>query len=197
MYAVNNPLKFVDLDGQDPFLCARPLGGDPNSSISHMFVVTGASRPGDPAATSNVKSWGMKDSAKPGRGKTGRVDERTTNKQSAGTNETDKKAWVSAGQPGSSTSCTPIPATDAKVEQSAGALMETKDYAALGGPFGVNSNSAAQGVANDAAGKEVASPGDRKPVGSGQADEVDFDKDQDGKPDPKGGGPVQRIDDKR
>lgn len=62
--------------------------------------------------------------------------------------------------------------------------MENKDYAASG-IGGVNSNSAAQAVADDAAGTDVDTPGDRMAPGVGSADEVDFDKDGDGQPDPK------------
>ncbi len=184
VYALNNPVKFTDPNGEDPYLCSRPLDGDPDSKFAHMFVVSGASSVGDPAATNNVKSWGMKDSAKEGRGKMGRVDDKTTNKQSKGTNAEDKKAWQSAGQPGSTTECTPISATDQAVDESADAVMENQDYAATG-IGGVNSNSAAQAVANDASGQEVLTPGDRWTPGSGSADKVDFDKDKDGQPDPK------------
>ena len=179
-YVLNNPLKFMDPNGEDPFLCARPLRGDPDSKFSHMFVVTGASKVGDQSAGVSVKSWGMKDN-----GNMGRVDDKTTNKQSKGTNATDAKAWQSAGQPGSATVCTPIPASDQKVEQSTSAVMENKDYSAIAGPFGVNSNSAAQAVANDAAGQEVETPGDRLAPGVGSADDVDLDHDGDGKADPK------------
>lgn len=179
-YVLNNPLKFMDPNGEDPFLCARPLGGDPDSKFAHMFVVTGASKVGDQSAGVSVKSWGMKDN-----GNMGRVDDKTTNKQSKGTSATDAKSWQSAGQPGSATICTPIPASDQKVEQSTSAAMANKDYSAIAGPFGVNSNSAAQAVANDAAGQGVDTPGDRLPPGSGSADDVDFDKDGDGQADPK------------
>jgi len=144
-----------------------------------MFVVTGAKSPGDPKA--DVKSWGKKDN-----GKMGRVDAKTTNPDSKGTNATDKADWQSVGQKGSNTTCTPIPATDATVDKSASSVMENKDYAKV--PLTnseANSNSAAQAVANDAAGEAVPAPGNRIPVGAGNADAVDFDKDGDGKADPK------------
>jgi RHS repeat-associated protein len=176
-YALNNPVNFTDPTGEDPFLVARPLGGDPNSKIAHMFVASHARYPGDPEA--RVYSWGMKDN-----GRMGRVDDGTRNRQSKGTHAADRQAWLSLAQPGSTAAATAIPATDAETDAAAGAVMENKDYAstAIGG---VNSNSAAQAEADEAAGEPVGAPGTRLPVGASSSEDVDFDKDEDGKPDPK------------
>jgi RHS repeat-associated protein len=181
-YTLNNPLKFIDPTGEDPYLAARPLGNDPGSKYQHMFVVSNARFLGDPQAT--VYSWGQKDN-----GNMGRVDNTTQNDQSKGTSQSDQAAWLSLGQPGSQASATPIPATDQQVDESANSVLEDQDYSAatsvLGINTGVNSNSAAQAVANDAAGKPVSPPGTRTPRGAEAAGRVQFDKNKDGKPDPK------------
>jgi len=45
-YVRNNPLKFIDPNGEDAFLCSRPLFDNPRSSSQHMFVVSYAPRVG-------------------------------------------------------------------------------------------------------------------------------------------------------
>ena len=133
-----------------------------------MFVVTGANYMGDPGAT--IHSYGQSNASKKhGRntvhGLTGRVDETTTG-FSAGTEASDRLFWEDMQ---SEFSCeiydpyaVPIPATDAEVEKWANSLVPTTKYH-LPIPFigrldAVNSNSAAQAVANRAAGTDVRQP---------------------------------------
>ena len=177
-YAESNPIKFFDPTGEDPFLAVRPLGDNPKSRYAHMFVVSNAAYLGDPAAT--VYSYGATDS-----GYLGRVGNNTQNDFSKTTHQSDIDAWLSLANPNSTASATPIPASDSAVDVAANALMENLDYAASAGLFGANSNSAAQAVANEAAGRPVAAPGPRKPHGAGSSGKIGFDKNKDGKPDKK------------
>lgn len=180
-YAENNPLKFIDPNGEDSFLCGRPLLANSQAMpVQHMFVVTNAPSVGVSTPKTQVYSYGQTDS-----GNMGKVDSTTTNAMSRDTSATDQSAWATAGQPGSTTACTPIAATDAQVDQSASSVMPDQDYSAITGPFGVNSNSASQAVANDAAGQAVPTPGWRAAPGALSSGSVNIDKNKDGKPDPK------------
>jgi RHS repeat-associated protein len=180
-YAVNNPLQMIDPDGRDSFLCTRPLAF--YEGAGHMFVTTGGAAPGDRNAT--VNSAGDR-----GDDITGKVDGNTKG-FSEGTNKDDHAAWLSAGQPGSTTECVPIPAPDAVVQSLADSVVEDLPYSALPGLLGdytlgasTNSNSVAQAVANQAAGQPIPSPGSLPVPGAANWTSVGFDTNKDGKRDP-------------
>ncbi len=165
-YANNKPTMYVDPFGLDPYLVGRPLEGF--EFAGHMFIVTGANYIGDPNAT--VYSYGRSNASKKhGRntiyGLTGRVDE-TTEGLSAGTEASDRRFWNNMK---GAVDCkihhpyaVPIAASDTVVEGWANNLVPTIKYF-LPTPFlgrldAVNSNSAAQAVANRASGFDVNQP---------------------------------------
>ncbi len=68
-----------------------------------------------------------------------------------------------------------INAPDAIVDTYSNALIENQDYAAFAGPFGANSNSAAQAIANRSAQDYVPTPGGyRVSPGAGSWQEIQF-----------------------
>ena len=156
------------VQGRDSYLVSRPLGGD-SDTLSHNFIVTGARFVGDPKA--DVFSWGENE-----QGNVGRVDE-STKGFSAGTHAADRAAWegMKGTTPGDNASLVRIPATVAAVRAAAGSMIEGRDYSAIAGPFGANSNSAAQAVANRAAGSALPVPGfPRLSWGAGSWREIRF-----------------------
>jgi len=156
-------LSFFDPFGLKSFLVSRPLSGSAGGVGSHNFVVTNANYIGDPNAT--VHSFGQNAA-----GNLGNVGPGTAPSSFSATTHADDIAfWQGLGPANppltqaqcvmiASTSAAAIPASDAAVNALAGALIQTQDYAAFAGPFGVNSNSAAQAIANTAAGHPVPTP---------------------------------------
>gem|GEM_PF-2751524 len=135
----------------DSYLASRPLGGD-SEWFSHNFIVTDAEYIGDPNA--NIVSYGNN-----AQGRVGRVNEKTTG-FSERTYARDKAAWEGLkGSAANNPNLVGIPASSSAVRSAAAALIENQDYSAISGPFGANSNSAAQAVANRAAGFPLAIPG--------------------------------------
>jgi len=166
-YVGGNPLYWIDPLGLDPFLVGRPLQGVIGNYAGHMFVVTGASYIGDPNAV--VYSYGKSNASKRhGRsivsGLTGRVDSNTTG-FSATTNAADIQYWNSMRRSSCSvknTSASPIQASDTDVGYWANRVNPTIKYLLpipiIGRANAVNSNSAAQAVANRAASTNVTRP---------------------------------------
>jgi RHS repeat-associated protein len=164
-YVGGNPLYWTDPSGLDPFIIGRPLQGGVGNYAGHMFVVSGASYIGDPNAT--VFSYGRSNASKRhGRnivsGLTGRVDSNTIG-FSATTNAADIQYWQSLGSSScsvQSSSASPIPASDLDVDYWANRINPTIKYLLpipiIGRIDAVNSNSAAQAVANRAASTNVA-----------------------------------------
>ncbi len=81
-YANNNPYKYIDPDGREPYLASRPLDG--TKFANHNFIVTDANFLADPNA--KVFSYGDR-----GDDTLGRVDQNTTG-FSITTHATDKQA---------------------------------------------------------------------------------------------------------
>jgi hypothetical protein len=104
----------------------------------------------------------------------------TSNWVSGSTAADDMKAWSTAGQPGSTTVCSLIPASDEAVDASGSAVLADMLYTAT-----FNSNSAAHAVAEDAAQACLEIPGDRWAPGAKASGGVGFDKDKNGRRDPK------------
>jgi len=188
-YVRNNPLNALDPDGQESFECARPIRNKVAQALGavHMFTVSGAPALGVSSSETKISSFGKTDS-----GAMGKVTETTANSTSAGVAQTDALAWESAGLPGSTTVCSAIPASDEAVVASASSVMETSNYTVLGGgTFGLNSNSAGQAVSEDAAQACLQPPGGWAP-GAQSSGDVNFDKNKDGKSDPKPTAPPQQ-----
>ena len=170
-YVGGNPLSRFDLFGLDSYLVSRR---SITNRTSHNFVATDAQYPGDPNAT--VHSFGENAA-----GNVGNVGPGTTPSYwSATTHQTDVDFWLSLASGDqciayANPSVSAIPATDATVNDLASRLIEDQDYAAFAGPFGANSNSAAQAIADTAAGAPVPIPdGPRISPGAGSADEIGF-----------------------
>jgi len=164
-YVNGNPILGIDPTGLLSYLVSRPL--DEVSIASHNFIVTNAQYIGDPGAT--VFSYGMNNN-----GNVGRVDN-TTRGFSQDTHRTDRASWNSMNGP--TNNVTLIAAPDSRVSGYANALVENQDYAAFSGPFGANSNSAAQAIANRAASGQVNTPGGwRMSPGAGSWGEIQFNK---------------------
>jgi hypothetical protein len=107
-------------------------------------------------------------------GNVGRVDGATKG-FSEGTHFTDKAFWLAGG--GGSVNVTIINADDSRVTRYAASLIENQDYAAVAGPFGANSNSAAQAIADRAARANVSTPGGwRLSPGAESSNEIQFRK---------------------
>ena len=166
-YVGGNPLYWIDPLGLDPFLVGRPLQGGAGNYVGHMFAASDASYIGDPNAA--VYSYGKSNASKRhGRsivsGLTGRVDSNTTG-FSATTNAADIQYWQSLGSSScsvQSSSANPIPASDPDVDYWANRINPTIKYLLpipiIGKVDAVNSNSAAQAVANRAASTNIARP---------------------------------------
>lgn len=167
-YVQNRPINLIDPWGLLSYLVSRSLQGQAGSYASHNFIVTNANFIGDPNAT--VHSFGKNNI-----GNVGRVNNSTTG-FSAGTHRTDIAAWNALnGRKKSCQDVSLINAPDAIVDAYANSLIENQDYAAVAGPFGANSNSAAQAIANRAAQTYVQTPGgSRLSPGAGSWREIRF-----------------------
>ena len=139
-------------------LVGRPLVAVPGHA-GHMYIVTGASHIGDRNAA--VYSFGKSNElirrtargSRNVRGLTGRVD-------GSGTHDVDQEHWWSlAGWEDASIFATEIPATSAEVESWVEKFRPSHKYNRIG----VNSNSAAQAIANRAAGENVRRPRGKQP----------------------------------
>jgi len=144
-YVVGDPVNAGDSLGLDSYLVSRVT--DITSLASHTFVVTNAKFIGDPNAT--VYSFGENAA-----GNLGRVTS-ASGGSSLGTHQRDKDAWKALAGVYLTFDATPIPASDSVVDAYANSLVESQDYAAFAGPFGVNSNTAAVAIANRAAGRNI------------------------------------------
>ncbi len=168
-YAWNNPFRYVDPNGEEPYLVSRALTF--SERYSHNFVVTNADFPGDANAT--VYSYGRTED-----GTTGRVGF-TTEGFSAGTHLADRAFWLSlADDPErAATFAVRVNATDEGVDAYAEALQPTTTYSPTTiWPWTTNSNSAASAVVNRASGGIVRIPqGDRRSPGARDWDDIDFD----------------------
>jgi RHS repeat-associated protein len=133
------------------YLVSRPLGFF--RGASHNFVVTRAGFLGDP--TARVYSYGETEAFF-----LGRVDESTVG-FSAGTYEADVAAWLDLrGSSLPDRNALLIPASSRQVEAWAARLLEGyHDYSLFGGSAGPNSSTAAQAIANRAAGRSLPVPG--------------------------------------
>jgi uncharacterized protein RhaS with RHS repeats len=168
-YVENNPLYWIDLYGLESYLVGRSLSF--TRLGAHNFIVSNANYVGD--FNASIYSFGNNNS-----GNTGRVDQNTRGFSST-TSADDEKYWGGL----STTLCSvvdsnasQIPAADSIVDQFANSLIENTDYAAFGGIFGTNSNSAASAVANSAAGVPVPIPGPtyRLSPGARNANQIQF-----------------------
>jgi RHS repeat-associated protein len=152
-------------DRSDAFLVSRPT--DFYDKARHNFVVTRARYLGDPEAA--IHSFGMNRD-----GKVGAVDDSTLG-TSQGTYAADVAFWKGLSGPAAGNpNLVRIPASSARVESFANALIENQDYSLAAGAFGANSNSAAQAIANRAAGFALPVPGGRWSVGARSWREIQF-----------------------
>jgi RHS repeat-associated protein len=168
-YVFNNPTGYTDPDGLEPYLVSRRLAF--TSLASHNFVVSNADYISDPNAS--IHSFGMNNF-----GKTGRVDQNTRGFSDT-TSIDDANFWKGLSTNSCSvtnSNASPIPASDATVDQYSKYLIENTDYAAFAGIFGTNSNSAASALANISAGVPVPIPGPsyRVSPGAGNAHQIQF-----------------------
>lgn len=152
-YTMNDPVNFIDIIGLDSYLVSRPT--DISSLASHNFIVTDADYVGDPNA--NVYSFGELEN-----GNLGNVGPGSKpGGFSADTHEGDRNFWLKLKD--RSDKCkevTKIDAPDDTVRHFAQRLKENREYGSSGEGFGNNSNTAAQAVAERAAGKPVRTPGE-------------------------------------
>ncbi|MEK6776078.1 MAG: RHS repeat-associated core domain-containing protein, partial [bacterium] len=171
-YVWANPLNWIDPSGLLSYLMGRGLQmGSLGNYVSHNYIASNAQYIGDPNAT--IHSYGQNNA-----GNVGRVDQNTTGFSST-THAADVAHWLSLSNNNycttSSPDVSPIPASDADVDRTATSVIEDQDYSAVAGPFGANSNSGAQAVANRAAGRTVPTPGrGRISPGAGSAGEIRF-----------------------
>lgn len=137
------------------YLVSRPLAIPVAGHFaSHNFVVTHARFPGDP--TAKVHSFGSD-------GEHGRVDrvDLLTNGFSRNTHVADRKAWLAMKDDPRPNDLSRIDAPCGTVESHARSVRSNQDYRLV--PVHSrcgNSNSAAQAVADRAAGKRVPTPGE-------------------------------------
>jgi len=142
-YANNNPYKYVDPDGQESFLVSRSLGF--TTLANHNFIVSNAKYLGDPDA--RVSSFGDV-----GNDTMGRVDKNTKG-FSAGTNDTDMKAWLSLSTKEKSATYRKINAKDSVVDILTDRVDKGLEYSMVPSiQGGVNSNTGAGAVAKMADG---------------------------------------------
>ncbi len=169
-YARNNPYRYVDPNGEDPYLVSRTVDGPLMFAFSHNFVVTNADYPGDPRG--RVYSYGKTNS-----GRTGRVTSKTGG-LSANTHATDRAYWRSlkSNKEQAQTYSVKVDAPDAWVDRYAIGVLATTPYSATTiGSETTNSNSAASAVINSATGKEIDPPdGMRVSPGAGDWQKIDF-----------------------
>ena len=161
VYAAGNPVSDIDPLGLLSYLVSRPLSGVPFGR--HMFIVHHADGPG----TGIVRSFGQVSGTLLGGGNMGPVTADTTG-LSETTFDTDVM-WWGAGYNPSDVTYTQIPASDYAVELSANSLIPNHVYDIVG----INSNVAAQAIANHASLSNVRTPDGLHP-GIGLADLVNF-----------------------
>jgi len=175
VYALNNPASRVDPDGRVSYLVSRdiPLTGN---TKKHMFVVTGARYLGDVGPNVKVHSFGKRPDGTLG-----------AKSPQSDTAQMDNDAWASLAtdSPIMDVDAVAIPAKDGKVRSYAEALIPSHDYSNESlGAEGTNSNTAAQAVANNAAGRDVEPPapedglnGEQEEVpGTSRWREIQFDQ---------------------
>ena len=142
--------------------------------VSHLFIVTNAKYLGDPNA--NVFSYG--ENSKGNLGNVGRGF--TPSGFSKATASDDLAFWLGSTRCGAnggfrSPSVSLIGASDSLVEEFARNLKEDNPYTAVPGlVWGVNSNSAAQAIANRSQGSRVLTPGGRWTPGASHSRQVNF-----------------------
>ena len=143
-FLLNNPLNRIDPTGEVSYLVARDIPATVDTKV-HMFVVTGAKYPGDTGPDVKIHSFG--------KGQDGKLRRMAPGSE---VETTDRNAWASlaTGQPVGRPDYVAIPAKDGKVDSVADAVVENHDYEL----FGPNSNSAAQAIADRAAGRPVEPP---------------------------------------
>jgi len=150
-YVGGNPLSYIDFYGLDAFLASRPTLGGAN----HMFIVYGADADGKGGT---VRSFGRQEG-----GKLGEVN-LTTPGFSEGTLQKDIDFW--SGKI-SGVEFTRIDVSDCDVKEAADNLLTPWRYTLpsiyglplpTSGHLTMNSNTAAQAVANQAAGVAVPAP---------------------------------------
>jgi RHS repeat-associated protein len=132
---------------------SRPLIGSGNAVLSHNYISTHADFIGDPNAT--LSSFGESLD-----GTLDRMTGSNAGSFSAPTVNADRQHWLSLAGSGAGRDVVPIPASSTKVERLLASFPGGYDYAAIAGPFGFNSNSASQWVANMAAGSPQPIPGE-------------------------------------
>ena len=158
-YAANNPFKYTDPNGLDPYLVSRPLNLPVDAN--HNFIAINADFPGDPKAT--IFSYGDQ-----GNDTMGPVDA-TTKGFSEGTSETDRAAWESLSKNDSTATFREIDATDEVVGSLASSMVAGEEYTAAPIFKGVNSNSAAGAIAQKADGGPSRVDNQRRQPGSGKS----------------------------
>jgi hypothetical protein len=149
-YVGNDPLDKSDPTGEDSYLVARPLDFPVGElGYGHSYIVSNASRIGDPKAT--VNSYG-----KLKNGRMGNVnDPANAAKSSKTTHATDVKNWNSLS-PDTNKNIAKIDAPDKVVDAAAAAVKENTPYSYMPTPAqaqstnDTNSNSAAFAVADKA-----------------------------------------------
>jgi RHS repeat-associated protein len=166
-YAMNNPVRYTDPDGQKSYLASRPLKA--TDSASHNYIATDAQYVGDPKAT--IYSFGNR-----GDGITGRVFADTKG-PSEGTYEADKAHWASLSLDLPDKNASQINVSDEVVAKTAESVKENTEYSFVPAltESKTNSNSAASAVANKAAGKQVpVSQEGRVSPGASQSNRIKF-----------------------
>jgi hypothetical protein len=162
-----NPLKYVDFYGLDPFLASRPT----RAGQRHMFVVYGADADGNGGTIRSFGPLGNGPGVLPGN-----LGEMAV---SSSTYQTDLDFWTNKP---SELRYTRIPATDLEVECAANSFPYNKylytlppvySFLPLSGHAVINSNTAAQAIANRAAQSPVTRPNGNHP-GAENANFIEF-----------------------